>query len=137
MDIDAWLRLNLTTKSINSNLIGLDSEAKEIAPGVLSRHRTQCLGLGKLMRGRRGKVQQTKKDLEDAEDPSDAEVMRIAKKAFYSRLKNNPQSVKTSEIVSMLSAMGRLSAGTAGKKSPLEEAMADLWDEDVESAANG
>lgn len=127
-EINGWLRQGLTTARVNQSIMEVDPNHKGYAAQVFSRHRTKCLGMAKLQKGRVARVgiTQTRRDIELAERVSDAQMLRTYKAALFDRLKNNPASVATKELVSAISALARAGAGEGDEMDKLTQAMGDL-----------
>lgn len=130
VQIAEWLRQGLTATAVNANLKRMDPEHRSYQSAVISRHRRTCLGMAPLSRGgvARTEVKQTAKDVAEAENVSDADMLRTYKAALYDRLRKNPTSVSTKELVSAISALSRgMPAEDPGDL--LTRAMGDLSDE--------
>lgn len=127
--IAGWLRQGMTETAVNQQLRMLDPKHEDVSSAVMSRHRTKCLGLVKLQKGRPARSTITAEDVRNIkiEDVSADEVRNLALRTFYGRLRLNPADVGMKELVSVI---GSLSKDKGGKntKDAVEEAMANLDD---------
>lgn len=133
-EIAGWLRGTLSAARINEKLREDDPEHKDLSPATISRHRTGCLGMVKLSKGRGPASEVTPADVakieqEDGEITGEM-VKDLAIKSFYVRLKRNPADVGMKELVSVIGALTRSGAGGKSGRSAVEEAMAGISEED-------
>lgn len=130
LEIENWLRRNMTTAEVNAELVAKDPEAHTYSAQEYSRHRTGCLNMVKQARGRvkRESIDQSSDDLEKAGQITDVEGIKLAKSAFFDRLKRNPASVQTKELVSVIAALSRgtKSGEQEDERDKITKAMADL-----------
>lgn len=129
-EIAGWLRSQLSTTRINELLREGDPEHKDFGAATVSRHRTGCLGMVKLNKGRGPAADVTPADIAAIEE-TDGEitgemVKDLAIKSFYVRLKRNPADVGMKELVSVIGALSRAGQGGKSAKSALDEAMSNL-----------
>jgi hypothetical protein len=122
----------LSATRINELLLEGDPDHKDFGAATISRHRTGCLGMVKLAKGRGPAADVTPADIAKIEE-EDGEitgemVKNLAIKSFYVRLKRNPADVGMKELVSVIAALTRAGAGGKTGRSAVEEAMADLDD---------
>ncbi len=130
--IAEWARAGLRANSINEHIREIDPTHRIYSPSAYSKHRTGCLGMGKMVRGRGLKVNkqidQTAGDLERAGLISNEEGIRLAKSAFFDRLKRHPADIATKDLVSVISALSRGGAGGSdpSEQDKITQAMGDL-----------
>lgn len=129
VEIAGWLRQGMSETAINQQLRMIDKEHKDIASAVMSRHRTKCLGLVKLQRGRPPRSNVNAEDVAkiDVSDVTSEKVRDLALRTFYARLKANPADVGMKELVSVIGSLSKDKGG--GTKGAVEEAMANLGDD--------
>lgn len=130
VEIADMLRQGMTAPTVNKHLKDKDSEHRMYSAQEYSRHRTLCLGMVKLQRGRVKKevIDQSSDDLKKAGEITDIDGIKLAKSAFFDRLRRNPASVPTKELVSVISALSRgtKSGDAEDERDKITKAMADI-----------
>lgn len=129
VEIAGWLRQGLSSTTVNENLQSVDVSSPKYTKIQISRHRTQCLGMAPLQGGRpHVATSQKPEDLEKQAKVSNDEILALSKIAFFDRLKKHPHEIKTSELVSVISALTRDAAksGKQDDKDPLTTAMGEI-----------
>jgi hypothetical protein len=129
-EIADWQKLGLSATVMNKHLMVDNDRHLGYSTAMFSRHRTKCLVLPKLHRAPSAKVQVSQK-AEDltSETVSNEEMLRLSKIAFYGRLKNNPASITTKELVSVIGALSRKTDSAGGEedsRDKLTRAMGDI-----------
>jgi len=96
--------------------------------------------MAKMVRGRGIRptklIDQTASDLERAGSISNEEGIRLAKTAFFDRLKRHPADIATKDLVSVISALSRGGKDIGGEPSEqdkITQAMGDLGFDDETS----
>lgn len=130
IEIENALRKGMTTAEVNGMLNEKDPSHRSYSAQEYSRHRTGCLEMKKLARGRVKKetIDQSSDDLEKAGQITDVDGIKLAKSAFFDRLKRNPASVQTKELVSVIAALSRgtKSGEQEDERDKITKAMADI-----------
>lgn len=118
-----WLRQGLSLPAINSNL-ERDGHQRLNSTSV-SRHRIYCLQLPRVKPGR------PQKEIDPASLPKEIPPMEDIKnemlKIFYWRLKNDPNSIHSKELIPLLNTVLRSEIEKAKPKvDPIDEAMGNI-----------
>lgn len=129
VEIAGWLRIPLSGTAINQNLRIIDPTHKDVGSAVFSRHRTKCLGMVKLAKGRAPRSSVNAADVRaiNIEDVNVDEVRSLALRTFYARLKLDPAAVGMKEIVSVIGALSKTKDGGSAQDA-VTQAMANLDD---------
>lgn len=128
VEIAGWLRQGLSSVAVNQNLRLLDPRHEDVAPAVISRHRTSCLGMVKLARGRGAPSKVTAADVAaiKVEDVTAEAAKDLAIRTFYARLKLDPSAVGMKELVSFIAAVSRGEKPSDDSRDAVSKAMANL-----------
>lgn len=114
-DINDYLKDGKPLGDIRDHCVKHDAEAPK--PYQLSRHATGCLKLPP----RETAFKKAKEEIPpDLEVPPLGELRNLALAVFYWRLKNNPSSVQTRELVPILTKILQMEAGEKAKD-PMDE----------------
>lgn len=130
VEIAGWLRQYMTESAVNQQLRAIDPEHKDISSAVMSRHRTKCLGLVKLGKGRPARSTVSSADVSKVkiEDVTPEQIKNLALRTFYARLRLDPAAVGMKELVSVIGALSRGKEGEQSTKDAVTQAMSNLDD---------